>query len=146
MWTTFCIHWSYCLHDLPNINARVERISWWTSLGFLSCYKCHSKRGREAEGLGRSVSLSSPCWKGVAERNGLEPSTPFHGVVNINFRKVILEMLIFDSKALILYGMGMGWGWACHWNLQLMHIHHSESCIPCLCDLAWQPDYIYTIN
>lgn len=59
---------------------------------------------------GRSVSLSSPCRWGGTEGNGLEPSTPFHRAVNTNLRKIILETLIFDSEALIVYGTWMGVG------------------------------------
>lgn len=44
------------------------------------------------------------------EGNALERSTPSHRVVNTNFRKIILEMLIFDSQALIVDGVGMGVG------------------------------------
>ena len=64
--------------------------------------------------MGRSLSLRSPCERVGMEGSGLEPSTPFHRAVNTDFRKIILEMLIFDSEALIVYGMGRGQGRACH--------------------------------
>lgn len=44
------------------------------------------------EGMGRSVSLSSSRGRGGVEGSGLEPSIPLHGLVNANFRKIILRM------------------------------------------------------
>lgn len=66
--------------------------------------------GGDAEGMESSVSLSSTCCKGGVEGNGLEPSTPFRGVVDAHFRKIILGMLIFDSGAFDCVWPGNGGG------------------------------------
>lgn len=58
----------------------------------------------------RLVSFNSTCLRGGVEGNGLEPSTPFHRVVNTNFRKIILGTLIFDSGAFDCIWSGNGGG------------------------------------
>lgn len=64
--------------------------------------------GRQREwGAGESQLL---MLKGGAEGTGLELSTPFQRVLNTNFRKIILEMLIFDSAAFDCIRHGNGGG------------------------------------
>lgn len=44
------------------------------------------------------------------DRGGPQPSIAFHGLINTNFRKIILGMLIFDSGAFDCVWPGKGGG------------------------------------